>query len=295
MTEPIPQWLKTLVAQNKAALRSARGLATDSAITGQALHTVCHEALCPNRGKCFSNGEATFLILGNICTRGCKFCAVGKAKPMPPDPQEPDKIAALIRDWKLSYAVITSPTRDDLPDGGAWQFAATLNSIRSTAPATLVEPLIPDFKGEAASLKTVLDANPAVLAHNMETVPRLYASVRSGADYARSLKLIETAKRLRPDVPVKSGIMLGLGEEHEEIETVLKDLVNNGCDLLTLGQYLAPSKNHFPVARYVEPQEFDEWHAKALAAGFKAAACGPLVRSSYMAGELYAAYKGSKK
>ena len=295
MTTPIPDWLKKMVAQNKAALRTVRGKGTDAAITGQALRTVCQEALCPNRGKCFSEGEATFLILGGICTRGCRFCAVGKGTPEAPDSQEPGKIAALIRDWKLKYAVITSPTRDDLADGGANHYAATIEAIHAASPDTLVEPLIPDFLGFAKPVETVLDSRPAVLAHNMETVPRLYSTVRRGAEYGRSLRLIEQAKRSHPQIPVKSGIMLGLGETGQEIETVLRDLVSSGCDLLTLGQYLAPSSAHAQVERYVEPEEFDGWAARAATLGFKASSCGPLVRSSYLAGELYQTYRKLQK
>jgi len=287
METQIPDWLKTLVRQNKAALRAERGLETDAAIQSQSLHTVCREARCPNRGKCFSEGGATFLILGNVCTRGCRFCAVERGQPQPPDADEPARIAATLRGWKLRYAVITSPTRDDLPDGGAEQFAKTVRAIRDAAPRTLVEPLTPDFAGNRRSLETVLESRPAALAHNMETVPRLYETVRRGADYKRSLDLLAHSKKFAPDIPVKSGIMLGLGETEQEIESVLHDLSGIGCDMLTLGQYLAPSKLHAPVERYPEPAEYDDWKAKALELGFKAVAAGPLVRSSYLAQELY--------
>jgi len=213
---------------------------------------------------------------------------VERGVPPPPDSNEPEKIAATIRDWKLRYAVITSPTRDDLPDGGSEQFAKTITAVARYCP---VEPLIPDFAGSGAALKTVLSARPAVLAHNMETVPRLYETIRRGADYKRSLELISNSKRFAPDIPAKSGIMLGLGETSEEVEAVLRDLRAAGCDMLTLGQYLAPSKRHAPVERYLELSEFEDLDAKAKSLGFAAVSSGPLVRSSYLAGEMYGKVK----
>ena len=293
--QKIPQWLKELVGKNKAALRGQNARAVSDAIAAKSLRTVCQDALCPNKGKCFSEGGATFLILGGICTRGCRFCAVERGVPPPPDETEPEKIAEAIAGWKLRYAVITSPTRDDLPDGGAGQFAGTIAAIRKAAPLCLVEPLVPDFGGQTAPLETVLAAKPAVLAHNMETVPRLYETIRKGADYRRSLELIANSKRFAPEIPAKSGIMLGLGETAPEIETVLRDLRAAGCDLLTLGQYLAPSKNHVPAERYLELSEFAEWGGKAEAMGFTAVSSGPLVRSSYLAGEMYRKVCGNKR
>lgn len=296
MSNPeLPQWLKALVAQNKAALRCEAARAVSDSITAKSLRTVCHDALCPNKGKCFSEGGATFLILGGICTRGCRFCAVERGVPPPPDETEPEKIAEAIAGWKLRYAVITSPTRDDLPDGGAAHFAKTITAIRQSAPQCLVEPLIPDFAGQTAPLETVLAAKPAVLAHNMETVPRLYAEIRKGADYRRSLEVISNSKRIAPEIPAKSGIMLGLGETAPEIEAVLRDLRAAGCDILTLGQYLAPSRSHVQPERYLELSEFADWGKKAEALGFAAVSSGPLVRSSYLAGEMYRKACGNKR
>lgn len=283
----IPDWLKKAVGQNKAALRRDEGLATARALEDKKLHTVCVEALCPNRGECFCRGEATFLILGDRCTRGCRFCAVDRTTPLPPDAGEPLRVAQTVKKWNLNFAVLTSPTRDDLPDGGAAHYAVTLNEIHQLSPKTGTEPLVPDFAGSFDALKTVLAAAPSVLAHNVETVPSLYAKVRVGADYRRSLELLSRAKKHRPGIIVKSGLMLGLGETEAELKTVFTDLAANGCDLLTLGQYLAPSKNHYPVQHYLEPAEYDTLRQTALACGLKAVLAGPLVRSSYKAGELY--------
>ncbi|MDD4005182.1 MAG: lipoyl synthase [Elusimicrobiaceae bacterium] len=283
----IPDWLKKSVGKNKAALRQDESRATARALADKNLHTVCVEALCPNRGECYCRGEATFLILGDRCTRGCRFCAVSRAKPLPPDPGEPLRVAQTVKKWNLQFAVLTSPTRDDLPDGGAEHYARAINEIHRLSPQTGTEPLVPDFAGDAAALETVLNAGPSVLAHNVETVPSLYAAVRAGADYRRSLKLISRAKKHSPRIIAKSGLMLGLGETKTELRNVFRDLAANGCELLTLGQYLAPSKEHFPVQRYLEPAEYDELRAIALTAGLKAVLAGPLVRSSYKAGELY--------
>ena len=273
--------------RNKAALRAARSAGTIGDLSSARLHTVCDEALCPNKGKCFSGGEATFLILGDICTRACRFCAVSKKTPLPPDPDEPRRVGELARKWGLKHVVFTSPTRDDLPDGGAAHFAATVREIKKAVASVRTEPLIPDLQGDLSALSLILDADPDVLGHNIETVPALYSKVRAGADYKRSLELIKTSKRLRPDILTKSGLMLGLGENEKEIEGALNDLLEHGCDLLTLGQYLAPSKAHLPVERFLTPEEFSAWEQKAEKLGFKAALCGPLVRSSYRAGELH--------
>jgi len=287
MTAQIPIWLKEMVGRNKAALRTQQAIQAQQGLNQAALHTVCVEAQCPNRGECLNCGDATFMILGGFCTRGCKFCAVSKQKPLPPDPQEPAKVAQTIHDWHIRYAVLTSPTRDDLPDGGAAHFAHVIESICKIDSTVQTEPLIPDFRGQVKDLHTVLDACPTVLAHNIETVPQLYKEVRIGADYRRSLDLLAASKKYAPEILTKSGIMLGLGETEEQIKATLQDLRSVGVDLLTIGQYLAPSKNHHEVLRYAEPSEYQMWHEYALSIGFLAAACGPLVRSSYRAGELY--------
>lgn len=287
MTAQIPQWLKEMVGKNKAALRTRRALQAQNSLDGRALHTVCVEARCPNRGECFNCGDATFMILGGICTRGCKFCAVTKQTPLPPDENEPENVARTVKEWNIRYAVLTSPTRDDLKDGGAGHFSRVIECIRTCTPQVQTEPLVPDFRGKKEDLETVLAARPAVLAHNIETVPELYDGVRVGADYRRSLDLLAHSKKVAPNIFTKSGIMLGLGETEEQIKRTLQDLRSVGVDLLTIGQYLAPSKNHHPVLRYPEPQEYQQWQEYALSIGFLGAACGPLVRSSYRAGALY--------
>jgi lipoic acid synthetase len=259
------------------------------------LHTVCEEALCPNQGECFSRGTATFLILGDRCTRNCRFCSVAHGPSGPPDPEEPVRVAEAVQEMGLRYVVITSVTRDDLGDGGAGLFAQTIEEIRRRAPGTLVELLIPDFLGDADALHTVLEAHPDVLNHNLETVPRLYPSVRPGAVYRRSQELLERAKRFEPTIPTKSGLMLGLGESPEEIDQTLRDLRRMGCDILTLGQYLQPSGKHLPVHRFVHPGEFEEWRKIGLELGFAEVASGPLVRSSYRAEAFYLAATSSRE
>lgn len=287
MTAQIPVWLKEMIGRNKAALRTERAGRAQQGLDRAALHTVCVEAKCPNRGECLNCGDATFMILGGICTRGCRFCAVTKQKPLPPDEEEPQKIAQTVKDWAIRYAVLTSPTRDDLPDGGAGHFARVMRAVRALNPETQTEPLVPDFRGHKSDLLTVLEAAPAVLAHNIETVPELYAGVRVGADYRRSLDLLEYAKKSAPHVLTKSGLMLGLGETPEQVKNTLKDLRRAGVDLITVGQYLAPSRRHHDVLRYAPPEEYQMWESYALELGFSGAACGPLVRSSYRAGALY--------
>ncbi|MBU2572780.1 MAG: lipoyl synthase [Elusimicrobia bacterium] len=284
-----PEWIIDEARKNKAALRQKPSLNTIADLSAHRLRTVCDEALCPNKGGCFAEGEATFLILGAACTRTCRFCAVSKAAPLPPDPGEPERVGELSKKWGLKYAVFTSPTRDDLPDGGAGHFARTAAAVKKADARVKVELLIPDFNGEIKALETVLDSNPDVLGHNIETVPGLYAKVRAGADYKRSLNLIKASKRLRPDIFTKSGLMLGLGETEKEIDAVLNDLRDHNCELLTLGQYLAPSNAHLPVVRYLPPDEFARRGEKAEKMGFKAVLAGPLVRSSYRAGRLYQA------
>jgi lipoyl synthase len=252
------------------------------------LHTVCREARCPNCGECFSRGTATFLILGDCCTRRCRFCAVTQGTPERPDPDEPRRVAEAAARMSLSYVVVTSVTRDDLTDGGAGLFAETIRSLRARIPSARIEVLIPDFQGDEAALRTVLEARPDVLNHNLETVARLYPEVRPQAMYDRSLELLRRTGAHAPGMAVKSGLMLGLGERPDEIESALRDLLGAGCQLLTLGQYLQPRRDCLPVARYVPPGEFDAWREAALGMGFSRVASGPLVRSSYHAEELTA-------
>jgi len=251
------------------------------------LETVCQQAHCPNITECFSKSQATFLILGRICTRLCSFCSVSKETPHAADPDEPANVARAVQRLKLAHVVVTSPTRDDLPDGGAAHYAATVRAIRTASPGTAVELLIPDFGGNEVSLVTVLESQPDILGHNLETVPRLYF-IRSGADYGRSLEVLARAHRLAPQVKTKSGLMLGLGEEEAELFAVLQDLRDAGCSYLSLGQYLAPSRQHYPVQRYVEPEIFERYREKALAMGFLHVESAPYVRSSYHA-QLYEA------
>ncbi len=251
------------------------------------LHTVCQEAQCPNLWECFSEHTATFLIMGDRCTRTCRFCAVAHGPIGLPDTQEPEKVAAAVQQLGLRYVVITSVTRDDLPDGGADCFAAAIRAIRARCSETRIEVLIPDLQGKAEALQVVLHAGPDILNHNIETVPRLYSTVRPEADYRRSLQLLERAARFQPAVPTKSGLMLGLGETAGEISRTLQDLLATGCRMLTLGQYLQPSKHHLPVERFVPPAEFEFWREQAQQMGFVEIASGPFVRSSYHAKELF--------
>jgi lipoic acid synthetase len=254
----------------------------------QGLHSVCRSAACPNQGECWSRGTATFMILGDRCTRNCRFCNVEGGSPLPPDPQEPAKVAAAIAELGLRHAVITSVTRDDLPDGGASHFARLTEEIRKAAPGCRVELLIPDLQGSREALATILSAGPDILGHNLETVPRLYPAVRRGAVYRRSLELLAWAREAAPAIPTKSGLMLGLGERDEEVSAVFADLRRAGCALLTLGQYLAPTRDHHSVERYVSPEEFSAWRLQGLDLGFDHVEAGPLVRSSYHAEEQFA-------
>ncbi|HEY6007052.1 MAG TPA: lipoyl synthase [Geobacteraceae bacterium] len=246
------------------------------------LHTVCQEAMCPNISECFRSRQATFLIMGRRCTRLCTFCNVTKERPLPLDPEEPARVAAAVTRLTLSHVVVTSPTRDDLADGGAAHYAATVAALRTAAPATAVELLIPDLQGCEASLAAVLAAGPDILGHNVETVPRLY-DIRSGADYRRSLALLAAARRLAPGLATKSGLMLGLGEAEAEVLAVLRDLRAAGCTYLSIGQYLAPSRKHCPVHEYLPPERFDRYREEGLALGFRHVESAPYVRSSYHA------------
>jgi lipoic acid synthetase len=249
------------------------------------LHTVCESAACPNLGECWRQRTATFMILGNVCTRRCGFCAVAKGKPLAVDADEPRRVAEACAVLGLKFAVLTSVNRDDLPDGGATAFARTIEAIHERLPGCGVEVLTPDFQGSRASLARVLDAGPQVFNHNIETVERLYRQVRIGANYNRSLELLRAASELRPDIPTKSGLMLGLGETREEVLNAMRDLRAHGVRIATIGQYLRPSPNHLPMLRYVEPAEFDDYREQGLKMGFRHVESGPLVRSSYHAGE----------
>jgi len=248
------------------------------------LHTVCEEANCPNLGECFTGGTATFMIMGDICTRRCPFCDVGHGRPEPLDQNEPENLATTIKDMKLKYVVITSVDRDDLRDGGASHFVSCVSETRQAVPSIKIEILVPDFRGRMdVALEIMKSAPPDVFNHNLETVPRLYKKARPGSDYQWSLDLIKSFKAMHPEVPTKSGLMLGLGEEIDEVKKVMQDLLDHGCEMLTLGQYLQPSLDHLPVIRYVTPDEFDELRRTGLAMGFKNVASGPMVRSSYHA------------
>jgi lipoic acid synthetase len=274
-----PDWLKARIPSGAGYIE------TKSILRTLDLHTVCESANCPNIGDCFSRHTATFLILGNICTRSCPFCDIRSGKPAPVDPEEPGRVADAARRLGLRYVVVTSVNRDELPDGGASHFAATITAIRRANPGTRVEVLIPDFMGDAEALRTVLRARPDVLNHNMETVRRLYPRARPGGRYARSLELLARVSEETSDIPAKSGIMLGLGETGEEVEELLRDLRAHRCSMVTLGQYLPPSGAHLPLERYVPPEEFAHYRSYGLSLGFRQVASGPLVRSSYHAEE----------
>jgi lipoic acid synthetase len=278
---PKPPWLRRKLPAGPVC-ESVREL-----VQRGRLHTVCQEAKCPNLWECFSNRTATFLILGARCTRDCRFCAVAHGPTELPDPDEPLRVAEAVARMNLSYAVVTSVTRDDLPDGGAFIFAETIRKIREKSPGTRVEVLIPDFRGDPEAIRTVAEEKPDVLNHNIETVKRLYPRVRPGASYERSLSLLSFVRSVDPGIPTKSGLMLGLGETPDEVTNTLRDLLSAGCRILTIGQYLQPTAGHLPIVRYVPPEEFESWRETALSLGFREAASGPFVRSSYHAGELF--------
>jgi lipoic acid synthetase len=283
----LPEWLRN-VSVHGAATHATRRL-----LRRHGLNTVCEEARCPNRGECFARRTATFLILGDRCSRNCGFCAVDHRPPQPPDPGEPAEIARAAAELDLRFLVITSVTRDDLMDGGAGHFAAVIGAARAARPGLRVEVLVPDFQGDAAAVRTVLAAAPDVFNHNVETVPRLYPAVRPQADYARSLQVLRQAAGWRPALPVKSGLMVGLGEERDEVRALLRDLRAAGVGLVTIGQYLQPRRGNLPVVRYVHPDEFRRYEDDARAMGFKAVFAGPLVRSSYSAEILFDAGGGA--
>jgi lipoic acid synthetase len=274
-----PEWIRV-----RAASEGSRFTEIKRILREKSLHTVCEEASCPNIGECFGKGTATFMILGDLCTRRCPFCDVGHGRPLAPDPEEPAHLAQTIAALKLSYVVITSVDRDDLRDGGARHFVDCIRAVRAQSPATRIEVLVPDFRGRLERALEVLDvALPDVMNHNLETVPRLYRKARPGGNYPHSLKLLKDFKARHPQIPTKSGLMVGLGETDQEILEVMRDLRANDVDMLTVGQYLQPSPHHLAVERYVHPDTFAMFEREAAALGFGHAAVGPMVRSSYHA------------
>jgi lipoyl synthase len=277
-----PEWIRV-----KAGSASSRFYEIKEILRDAKLHTVCEEASCPNIGECFGKGTATFMIMGDLCTRRCPFCDVGHGRPLPLDQDEPRHLAETIAKLKLKYVVITSVDRDDLRDGGAGHFVECIRQTRALSPTTQIEILTPDFRGRLdRSLGILREAPPDVMNHNLETVPRLYKQARPGSDYAHSLKLLKDFKAEHANVPTKSGLMVGLGETNEEILEVMKDLRAHNVDMLTIGQYLQPSAHHLPVLRYVTPDEFKMFETEAYKMGFVHAACGPMVRSSYHADQM---------
>jgi lipoic acid synthetase len=283
----LPPWFKKKMP-NAGMMTQMKGLLGDLG-----LHTICESAICPNQGDCFSKRTATFLILGDICTRNCTFCAVQKGIPRPVDSLEPEHVAEAVAAMELRHAVITSVTRDDLSDGGASHFAGTIRVLKARSPALTVEVLVPDFRGSQEALRMVVAARPDVINHNVETVPRLYPEVRPLANYNQSLRLLREAKILDPGIVTKSGVMVGLGESREELIATMAALREAGCDLLTIGQYLQPSPQHHPVIRYVPPDEFDHYAHIGREMGFRDVASAPLVRSSFCAAELFERAKHS--
>jgi lipoic acid synthetase len=287
--QPKPAWLKVRAPGSPSYTR-LKGLMRELN-----LHTVCEEAQCPNIGECWNHGTATFMILGDVCTRACAYCAVSHGRPAAVDTAEPVRVADAVATLDLSYVVITSVDRDDLGDGGASIFADTIRETRARLSSCRIEVLIPDFQGNEAALHAVLDARPDVLNHNTETVPRLYRMARSGGRYARTLELLDRSRRYAPDIPTKSGLMVGLGEERDELVATITDLRRVGCGILTIGQYLRPSAQHAPMVRYYHPDEFAELKAIALGLGFVHVESGPLVRSSYHAHETADAYAAAAR
>ncbi|MGB7218097.1 MAG: lipoyl synthase [Vicinamibacterales bacterium] len=281
---PKPDWLKVR-APGSPSYQRLKGLMRDLN-----LHTVCEEARCPNIGECWAHGTATFMILGDVCTRACAYCAVAHGRPASLDSAEPSRVADAIQTLDLTYVVITSVDRDDLDDGGASIFAATIRETRARSPQCRIEVLIPDFQGDENALHAVLDAQPDVLNHNTETVPRLYRMARSGGRYSRTIELLARSRRYAPQIPTKTGLMVGLGEEHDELVTTFKDLRKAGCEILTVGQYLRPTAAHAPMTRYYHPDEFAELKRIALGLGFVHVESGALVRSSYHAHETADSY-----
>jgi len=281
LSQRLPEWFKQKIPRAGETSKMVRLLSELK------LHTVCEGAHCPNMGLCFSHGTASFMIMGEICTRNCTFCAVGKGFPAPLDPEEPEYLTEAVKKLSLSYVVITCVTRDDLADGGARHFARTVEVLHGQMPELKVEVLVSDFKGNIESVRAVVRSGPDVFSHNLETVPRLYAEVRPMADYRRSLDVLKITRELNSGTITKSALMLGLGETRDEVIGVMRDLRRSGCDLLTLGQYLSPSSRHHPVVRFVTPEEFAEYEKVGLEQGFRGVASAPLVRSSFKAREPY--------
>lgn len=272
-----PAWLKVKLPTGKS-YQHVKNL-----MRAKQLHTVCEEAMCPNLGECWSRGTATFLLMGDVCTRSCSFCHIKTGRPLALDEDEPERVAESVQQMNLNHCVLTSVNRDELPDGGAHIFANTIEAIRRVLPACSAEVLIPDFKGNLDALKLVMDAKPSILNHNTETVPRLYRTVRPQANYQRSLDVLRAAKEFDPNAVTKTGIMVGLGETKDEVVQVMRDLRAIDVDIMTIGQYLRPTRNHLPIYRYVHPDEFKEYHDIGMELGFKWVEAGPLVRSSYHA------------
>ncbi|MBN2219879.1 MAG: lipoyl synthase, partial [Kosmotogaceae bacterium] len=273
-----PDWLKKKLNADRSKLSEIKVM-----LRSLRLNTVCEEAKCPNIGECFASRTATFMILGNICTRNCRFCAVSKGIPGSPDPKEPENISHAVHVLQLRHAVVTSVTRDDLDDGGASQFVDVVRELRKNCPDTTIELLIPDLNGNWKALERIVREHPDVLNHNVETVPSLYVSVRPGATYERSIGLLRRVKEIDSSIITKSGIMVGLGESEDEVKSVIDDLIGAGCRMLTIGQYLQPSHKHLPVVEYITPEQFEGYRIFALERGFSFVASGPLVRSSYHA------------
>ena len=273
-----PDWLKKKLNADRSRLSEIKVM-----LRSLRLNTVCEEAKCPNIGECFASRTATFMILGNVCTRNCRFCAVSKGIPGSPDPKEPENISHAVHVLKLRHTVITSVTRDDLDDGGASHFVDVVRELRKNCPDTTIELLIPDLNGNWKALERIVREHPDVLNHNVETVPSLYANVRPGATYERSIGLLRRVKEIDSSIITKSGIMVGLGEDEDEVKSVIEDLIGAGCSMLTIGQYLQPSHKHLPVLEYITPEQFESYRIFALERGFSFVASGPLVRSSYHA------------
>ncbi len=275
MRSPRPAWL-----DKKIDFRAMHD--TERRLRNLDLHTVCHQARCPNISECFSRGTATFLIMGDICTRGCSFCGVRHGKPLPPDPDEAARVAEAVRRMKIRHAVITSVTRDDLPDGGAGAFTAVIGELKKPGGPASIEVLVPDFQGDEASIRAVVAAGPDIFGHNLETVPSLY-DFRGNCDYGRSLTVLETAKKCSREMKTKSALMLGMGETEEEVKGVMHDLRDAGCDYLSMGQYLRPGRSNRPVKEYIVPERFERYRGDAIEMGFLHVESGPYVRSSYLA------------
>lgn len=287
-----PHWILDEVKLKKNSIKNSAACELKNEIFSLNQHTICYAAKCPNKGECFNSKHLTFMILGDRCTRRCRFCSVNKLKPIPPDPDEPKRVAMMVKKWNIKYAVFTSPTRDDLEDGGAFQFAEVINEIKKISPHTFTEPLIPDFSFRKESLIKVLNAGPSVLSHNIETVERLYPEVRPGSSYRKSLNLLSEAKRINPSIITKSSLIIGMGETEDEIRKTITELKEHECDILVIGQYLKPSQTSIDVAKYYHPDEFEKFRDFALRSGFKAVVSEPLARSSYKAYQAYISIKG---